>query len=67
MGYYFLQAYSIHDWFFLSQKFYFSEVGLVYYKANLDVLFVIIKCYVRCFTMKLLYYTEESFHLLMKL
>lgn len=53
MGYYFLQAYSIHDWFCLSQNFYFSEVGLVYYGANLDVLFVIIKCYVLCcFTKK---------------
>lgn len=48
MGYYFLQAYSIHDWFFLSKNFYFSEVGLVYYEANLDVLFVIIKRYVLC-------------------
>lgn len=53
MSYSFLQAHPIHDHFFHSQNFDFSEVILVYYEANLDVLFVTMKCYTLCcFIMK---------------
>lgn len=59
---YFLQVYPIHNpffhVFFLTRIFILVEdVHLVYYETNLNILFVIMKCYIlRCFiTMRLLY------------
>lgn len=72
IAYYFLQVYPIHNAFFFLSRILIlvKDVHLVYYETNLNVLLVLMmKCYILCcfITMKWLYYTDKSFHLLIKL